>query len=194
MVLLMKLTLPFIITYFSMLAWIFPPFKQYRTNYFLFFIVLAISEPINTLLFFLQIHFKPYLVMILILYYSLLPKTGRTKIFLSIAFLLSIPAAICLSQNYQVIIYIILFLGIFLIIIQEFMLYIEKYKALNLFYMLLITYILSLIYKMIAGVLDLIHGMVIFYLTSFLEVLFGIFFTFINIKTRDFRLFKKMES
>lgn len=40
--------LTFIILYISTIAWIFPIFRQFRTNLFYFFLVLGLSDPVST--------------------------------------------------------------------------------------------------------------------------------------------------
>jgi hypothetical protein len=37
----------FAISYISIAAWLIPPFRQYKTSYFLYFLVLALSDPLN---------------------------------------------------------------------------------------------------------------------------------------------------
>jgi len=127
------------------------------------------------------------------LYYSLSKRNKKAKVIIFLLFAVFMPVVLWLPAIYMRGLYIFMHTGIFLIIVFEFMLYIEKQKALNLFYIILIAYELSVIYKLVARTLDLNNGVILFYLTSFVEIIFGILFAFININTKDFRIFKNLQ-
>jgi len=66
--------------------------------------------------------------------------------------------------------------------------YIEKTKAVNLFLILLITYDLTNILKYTAIMLSIEQGVISFVLATFIQIFFGIIFSFMSLKTKDFPL------
>jgi hypothetical protein len=62
-----------------------------------------------------------------------------------------------------------------------------KYE-LNLFLVIFVSYELTGIMKFIVAYTDAVNGMVLFYLTSFLQIIYGILFSFINVNTKVFKL------
>jgi len=75
-----------------------------------------------------------------------------------------------------------------IILINSLMKYIEKTKAVNLFLILLITYDLTNILKYTAIMLSIEQGVISFVLATFIQIFFGIIFSFMSLKTKDFPL------
>lgn len=46
------MTIPDLIAIISMIIWFIPPFKQRKTEYFYFFLILALADPITYALYF----------------------------------------------------------------------------------------------------------------------------------------------
>jgi hypothetical protein len=185
--------LPYIIFIFTALVWVLPPFKQQETKYFLYFLILAISDPLVVGLSYLFkiLPQQSYVVIEFIIIFSLIKKNFRNKflvLFAVIGYLLSYKS---LANEYLLIISFFLQTVILLIILYHFILSIQEEKGLNLFYMLMVLYQVTLVIKFIVVITDANLGLVQFYLTSIIGIIFGILFTLINISTKNFRLLKE---
>lgn len=185
---------PLFVVIFTIAVWIFTPFKQYKSDFFYFFLILALSDPIKLVAFYvLRINPQHLSIAVAFLLISSLVSYSKQRYFFVILSILA--AAIFLSYSIQRNILILSIIGahliIFLVLVNYTIKYIEKAKAINLFLMLLITYEFINIIKFIAGLLSYEQGSISFYLGTFTQIFFGIIFSFITIKTKDFPLFVK---
>jgi hypothetical protein len=185
----------YIIRYVGDFTWMLPPFRQYGTKYFLYFLILACVSPIAVFLIYVTHIPNSQIVSVfsLLALYSLLKPTKKLKITFLVILISLIVFADLLSDIHLRLISIVAQTLILISFIYDFLLYTENKRTFNLFYFLLIMYQMTVVYKFIARILDVHHGVVLFYLTTFLEIFFGIAFTFINVNTKNFRLFKESE-
>ncbi len=182
------------ISFLSICVWIFPPFKQYKSDYFYFFLVLAISSPVAVALFslFRISPLIPAVTSTFFLISSLMSYRKQRYFFIILSILWFV---IALNFSIQRNILILTFIGghifVVIILISSLMKYIEKTKAVNLFLILLITYDLINILKFTASLLSIEQGVISFVLATFIQIFFGISFSFISFKTKDFPILVK---
>ena len=190
------MTIPYLIAIANTFIWLIPPFRQYRTKYFLFFLLIAVSDPLAITLWksFQIIPSLVYLIMNLFLLCSLL------KIhYLKIVSAISLTIILILFQNvfkHAQIDLLNTFMNIIIlvVIISDFLRYIVENDAISLFYVFLISWELSMVLKYLVSKTDLIQGPVLFYITTFFQIFFGIIFSFVNINSKSFPISKKIIS
>lgn len=188
----MKVT--FLINYLSILIWLMPPIKQYKTQYFTFFLTLAICDPIlysMYLIFKIQtLKFYPLFIFLLII--------SLSNIINKLLWLASFVIIIILTYIYQndtktlYYLCIILLSIIIFLIISKLMLMIIQHKVLNVFLSLLLFYSLINVLKFISAALSINQGGFSFTLASFSQLFFGISFSFITINTKNFSVPPKL--
>lgn len=186
--------IPYIISFLSISVWIFPPFKQYKSDYFYFFLVLAIISPVTIAFFFLfRISSLISTVTFTFIVISTLMSYRKQRYFFIILSILWFVIALSFSihRNILIITFIVEHIFIVIILINSLMKYIERTKAVNLFLILLITYELINILKYTASLLSIEQGTISFVLATFFQMFFGVAFLFISFKTKDFPIHVK---
>ena len=190
------MTIPYLLFFISVFIWVFPPFRQYKTEYFLFFLILAVADPVGALLnIFLAV--KPIhenLVVTFLLVIALIGSKQLKKswliVTLSFLILLAVMMKLPLVGSYGIKIFlssIILF-----IILKNSLLYFNSNQTFNLFFLILILYEITIIIKYIYTASGTHTGIIYFYTTSFFEFFIGIYFCFFNKENSPkFRLIKE---
>lgn len=176
-----------LIPFFSMLIWLMPPIRQYKTQYFTFFVILAFTDPIIFSVYKIfgiqTLKFYPIITFLLVISLS---NIKRKILWLATSGVIIILTYI--NRNDTVNLYylciVLLFIILFLII-SKLMLMIIQHKILNVFLSLLLLYSLINVLKFIAVALDLYQGSISFILASFTQIFFGISFSFITINTKN---------
>lgn len=176
-----------LIWYFSFLIWLIPPIRQYKTQYFTFFVILALFDPILFSIYKIfgiqTLKFYPIMTFLIIISLSKIKKK-----FLCFAISIIIILLSYSNQNDPVKLYyfcIILLTAILFQIVNKLMQIIFQQSVLNLFLSLLLVYALINELKFIAIALNLYQGIMSFYLASFTQLFFGISFSFITINTKN---------
>lgn len=175
----------------SILIWILPPVRQYKTPYFLFFVVLALSDPILYTMYCTlgiePLKFYPFMTFLLIISLS---NIGKKRFWIiSAVFILIISFAIQSEILWLYYFCIILFSIVLFIIIYQLIQLLMQKRILNLFLCLLLFYALLNMLKLIAMSLNLYQqGIISYYLTTFIQIFFGILFSFITINTKSFSI------
>ena len=182
-----------VISIISLIVWLFPAIKQYKTDYFYFFIVLAVADPLMmSFLFILRLTAQttaPFFQLIQI--GSLRPKK-LLWLPLALIFLFIFVWFIKESNNALLLTGSIGHLIIFMMIISRLIDQLNKRQLLSGFLVLLSIYELINVLKVLIVVTDLLHGITQFYIASFFQILFGLLFSFISVKSSrlDFKLVK----
>lgn len=188
------MNIPLIISIISTTVWILPPIKQYKSDYFYFFLILALLDTIQPIAFFL-LHMNPqyFSIVFLFLLISSLASNHKQRYFFIILAILSsvIFLGFSLQNSTLTLIHVGMHVIIVIILINSFVKYIQKVKAVNLFLIILITYELITMFKFIAGILSYEQGVISFIIATFIQIFFGIAFLFISIKTKDFPILAK---
>lgn len=176
-----------------MIVWIFPLIRQYKTDYFYFFIVLAIADPLMiSFLFILKLTAQttaPFFILLQIA--SLRPKKllwlpfAVIILFAFIWFIKDSNDALLLTGSVGHLI-------VFMMIISRLIDQLNKRQLLSGFLILLSIYELSNVLKILIMVTDILHGITQFYVATFFQFLFGLLFSFISVKSSrfDFKLVK----
>jgi hypothetical protein len=174
------MTIAWTIFYLSMIAWIFPIFRQFRCNLFYFFLALGISDPIS---FFLlkTFHFKPGLFTIIIftiLFFAL--NIDRQKPFkinsLEISvFILAFVLTITI-KNYDIVLLVIELL-ILIRILYRILIQIYLNQIVNLFYLTLAFYMISCIASSIIYLNGNQESVILFEINLSFQILIAIFFS-----------------
>jgi hypothetical protein len=188
--------IPYILLFTSILIWLFPPFRQYKTQYFLFFLILALADPVMFLLLKLlsvevtRTNLIITFFMILSLIDSNKLKKGWIFVFLFLLILLTAASRLPLKEVYQL--KIILSCIILFFIVKDSLLYLNKHQTINLFYLVLILYEITIVIKFIYTASRTHTGSIYFYTTGFFEIFIGIFFCFYNMKNSpEYRLIRE---
>ena len=175
------MTIASIITYISIFIWIFPALRQYRESYFYFFLVLALSDPVNIICVHALGVFPNYYVHSvagLLLLYSIGFKLENLLRFwyANIVFIIFFLIALFSIEN---LLFIILFSHFLILIkfIKILMLKLYQSGEFNWFYLALIFYEITVILKVIVFISGTEIGILYFYLTLAFQFLVAIFFT-----------------
>ena len=174
----------------------FPPFKHRNTEYFWYFLILAIADPLTAVLN-LTLSVKTIQVDLLITFCLILALSDfnmikKNRIIVALIFLILVVAVSDLSIKAQNEINILLCLIVLFIILKNSLLYFNKNHAINLFFLIFILYEVSIITKFMFSISETKTGVVYFYTTSFFEYFIGIYFSFFTVaNSPEFKLIKE---
>ena len=171
------------IFYLSILIWLLPPFRQYKTFFFSYFLVLGIAD---VLVFFATNFFEIssydfYVIVSFCLFIALqeieyLKK--KKKVFIGLGLIV-----ICLSfwgigKNQYIFLISFLHLMIIFRILYLFVIKVAQRQTINFFYLVLAFYEFTIILKFLNFLFELkVEAETYFYITTGFELLVGIFFT-----------------
>lgn len=179
-----------LIFYFNFVMWLLPPFKQQKGGFFLYFLILALTDTTGYLIFYL-FHIPPYyfyaFFSLLILFASL-HYTHSLKLWLILFnIIISIIGTVLFYIYKDVRILILLTAYLHLIILFNFIIYsVQKLFLRNILYsylLLLIFYEFTLVAKSVIYVYSIRTSIPLIYLLNALEVLICIYFVTFNLKT-----------
>lgn len=175
------MSIGYLIILLSMVFWIFPAIRQYKTNLFFYFWILAISDPLVLFLYYfisVKIYYTQLVLVfftMLYLYWSSLKKNYvRIVIFLILAFML---VSLFLSPSFIKQVIILINIIILFIFVHRTIVFIAKNGKVNIFHVVLLVYQTSIIMKQIAALTNANTGIVNFYTTSAFQFLVAIFFS-----------------
>lgn len=183
-----------IIVYVSMFFWLFPPFKNRKTDYFIYFLLLAIADPIRLLFrYVFNYQDSSFSLVIVILLVVALLKNKKAQIILMTLSLLISASMLLLKAPPICYFYIstISSITIFFIIIMRFAVYLTQNNAINLFLCTLLFYVSITVFRKLSVIFNLELGAINYTIGLIYQVLFAIAFTFINYNTKDFKLIKE---
>jgi len=169
-----------IILTLNIFVWLLPPIKQFGGRYFYYFLILALSDPLNIAIRYL-FHFTFYLHLILDLFLilSLFDFRMLKNIpFVLLLILFSVGSNIFLTPDSAAVLMIICDLIILTIFLKRTVLYLHDYGSINLFFFVLILYETSAISKYLILLFELPVKIIYFNLTTAFEILIALYFTF----------------
>ncbi len=179
----------YILFYISTFVWFLPLYKQKDTEYFWYFVALALSDPLGKLLITL-FHFPAtyYILFALSIKLSFLQSEKARKLTLGISMASAALFLFVFNSRENIYAGAIVFICIILYTII-----LKKHKYLiknrvNVFLSLLVFYNMINLLKYLALVLSFHQGAVSFLMGYAFQILLGILFTFININTKNFKL------
>jgi len=157
--------------------------RQYKTHYFLFFLLIAVTDPINlaTRIFFkadLAGFIFPFMtgLMVLSLIDKLVIKRNKLTVVLYLLIIISISYFFRKPIIYASIIVFNELIIIF-IVLKDFIVNFVDHKTINLFLLMLFFYLSTALLKMFNFLTGFADAAAFFYITSFFQILFGLFFT-----------------
>lgn len=173
-----------ILVYASIIVWLFPPIRQFRTNKFYFFLVLALMDPIAFLyseIFKYQISFNYYLAANYLLLVSVLWNNNKSEIKYSLIvggiFYLILLFTINFSSNDHLLILIIIQVIILLVFLKIFIVEYAFNSRFSFFYLVLVFYMLTNISKFLIILIGLADATAFFIITTIAQIFFGLFFS-----------------
>jgi hypothetical protein len=190
------MTIPYIIFYLTLFIWLFPVFKQYRTPYFYTFLIYGL----NSIVSFVAIHLVPIKnqlinpIFTMLIIFSLIQKSRKNIIIILISTTILIAVEFKIHDHYSLLINAVLHSVILFIILLHFTKAITEENIINLFLVLFIAYEISHVLKNLVVFSDLVNGIVLFYITTFFQIFFGVMFIFININTKKYSLGKLLKA
>lgn len=180
-----RMHIALIIYWCNVAAWMLPPFRQYRSDYFKYFFILALADPgtLSTNLLF-RIHpLKIFMVISFLQLLSLITFKSKWNKAAALGMLIFIFCyAIFYSSVNIAFSAVILFHSVILaIIVFQLVQWIAGKHQLNLFLLALILYETSIILKMYFHLIRIEQFMTHFYVTTGFEILLAVFFIFFRI-------------
>ncbi len=187
---------PLMLLLLSLVIWSIAAFRQYGNQYFYFFIILAVCDPIG-LMYILAFHSQNifiYATLNFAMYFSLPSmKTNRYKLNHIILFLVVILAQHFLINSLIIdqILYGIAVLLILLKILEIIIIKINSERIINILLLLLFLYQLSVFTKFIIVFTNQPNALTFYHLTTIFEILLGLYFCFF--KEDKFRILLKFQ-
>jgi hypothetical protein len=171
----------YIVIYFSMFFWIFPAVRQYKTELFWYFFVLAIHDPITALIWYLLKAKDPYET-IIISFFLLLTVLWSLKSKKSIRILIAVTLSLLLFSLFSSMMTIfymkILFhMTIIYFFTKRTFMFIANCGKVNIFHLFLLLEEISIVLKMLATLISSQSGLIYLVATNAFEILIAIFFT-----------------
>lgn len=170
-----------IIVFISIVFWLLPPLKQYKNRFFLFFVVLALTDPLGIVLgkIFLFIPYLLYNFSGIVAYFVLfdLKKFNKRNV-LTFVILIAL-AGLSSNSPSKYTFYFIIFIN-FLILVKFLkiaLIFVVENSLVNIFHMVLILYQTTSILKMLSVVENFSSGIYYFAITNIFQILIAIFFT-----------------
>ena len=172
---------PFMVAFVSSVFWIFPAIRNYRTKLFLYFLILAISDPlaISAVFFVPGISTILYVLLAFLLVASLRNFFSTKKLYVGILvlFFLMGVAAIFFPVNIRYIVNMSEHTCVAFIFIGLLLSYVALNSKVKVFHIVLVLYEISIILKVLFIVLNVELGISYFYTTSIFEMLIAVFFS-----------------
>jgi len=169
------------INIFSMIFWLLPLKKQFRGNFFVFFLILAVLDPINFVNYYLFKISPEYLKVIAsILLFLFVNTTFSKEIFYKKYNIISLFIFICIWIISPLINYTVLVIHLFIFgkIVFLFINNLFNRKVINIFYMVLIVYEILIFSNLALVIYGTTLSLEYYYLTIIVMASFAIFFSF----------------
>lgn len=169
----------------SIVAWLFPIFRQYKHKYFYFFLILAFGDPFNLLiveLLHISLERSSLLSALLMVLSFIGPFKKRFWLYTSILLLLGCVIIKLVPISDYVLEFLIMVLLLILVFFTLKALIFNSLntKSINLFYFVLFLYALSLALKYYIVLTLVTDYFIYFQLTNIFEILIAVFFSFYN--------------
>lgn len=183
-----------IIFYLSLIIWLFPVFRQYKSELFKLFVVLAVSDPLALILTLLSFQSYTFLLselLVLIMIFILMKRSLISFKLLSFGIIIVLINLIIHNELVDSSLLIGELVFLFIIVLKLFAEQSIAKKSLNLFYVILLFYYLTVILKILIVIIGTPHANEYFIITTIFQILFGLFFSIF--REDDPRLLVKLE-
>lgn len=169
------------ITLLSSIIWLFPPIKHFKRFFFLYFLILAISDILMTTFLIIKINiaFNLYLIISFLLLLSIqkIDFIKSKKILILILGIIIILISVFYPRNiFTDILFTLIHFLIIIKLLYFFVIYIADNKALNIFYLVLVFYELTVLTKFLEVFSFNFNVTTNFILTTGFEIACGLFF------------------
>jgi len=172
-----------LIGYINSIIWILIPIRQYKTKFFLFFLVLGLLDPLAfTSIFLIKFNVAIlYLFGTIVLFYTAsLGIKREIKIGFSLFFLVASLIVVFYSMPISIIIQMVIHLMIFIYFLKILVVFYSEHRKLLLFHLVLVVYEFSLLLKFYVFYHEVGVGPAYYSVTTALQIIIGIFFIFVN--------------
>ena len=164
-------------------VWLIIPIRQFKTRFFLFFLILGLLDPTAYIwdhIFKLNIAVPYLLGTIILLYPALFEIKKKFKIGLIHALFTVGLIVVFYAINISIIIQIVIHFIIFISFLKVLVIFFSENRKLLLFHLILVLYEFSLLLKFFVFYLEPGVGPAYYYVTTSFEIMIGIFFIFFN--------------
>ena len=171
------------IAYITIIVWLIIPIRQFKTRFFLFFLVLGLLDPIAySLGHILKLNTTvPYLFgTIILLYPALFEIKKQIKLGLVLILFTAGIIVVFYAMNISLIIQIVIHFIIFVSFLKVMVVFFSENRKLLLFHLMLVLYEFSLLLKFFVFYNEVGVGPAYYYATTSFEIMIGIFFIFFN--------------
>jgi len=167
-------------------VWLIPPFRQSKTRFFLYFLILALSDPVNIGSFYI-FHTGIWTGNVLTSCFSLITllETQRIKkniiliiIYVAIIFYFLINS----NMNGMRLLTGINLFFVLLLFANDFVISLKNNASINLFYIAVLLYNMTNFTKVIFSFSHIKTGFIYFYITTFFQIFIALYFSFYNVK------------
>ncbi|MCH7972962.1 MAG: hypothetical protein IH949_03590 [Bacteroidetes bacterium] len=176
----------YIIYYTSLFVWLLPPIRQYKGKLFLYFLLLAIADPLSYIT---TINFNTNSYQIaclisftLILAVSVNKLSKKNIVFIFTGFILTLLIITTQDRNIIFLYSIILHLIILWNFLKETLISFSKNNFLTLGWVVLILYEISIVLKLIVALEATQISAIYYYLTTGFQILIALFFTIYKVE------------
>ncbi|HEX2963625.1 MAG TPA: hypothetical protein VHO43_17645 [Ignavibacteriales bacterium] len=169
----------YIIVDLAWFVWLLPPFRQYKGNFFYYFLIMGLSDPVGMFLRYLHISY-PYALYAFVsgvLLVSVIAINNKIRWAVILPFLAgTLALGLFYRQRDIGLITAANFIILFFYVVRYVTVFASKYRYVSFFHILLLVYNASLIFKMINFVLDYQKGLLYFFFSSAFGIAVAILF------------------
>lgn len=177
-----------ILFYFSWIIWIGPVIRNYKNQFFLFFVFVVMPDLVNAFVFWV-VKTSPVLIVSLTFAFLQIPALlGKQELMKHLKSLIFVYLSI-LVIYFFVDIHMLSFtlsplihLFIFLIILKKFAVDNVESERVNIFFVILLFYKLTIIFKLFVMIIGTADATPFFIITTIIQIIFGLYF---SIFTKD---------
>ncbi|MCF8242243.1 MAG: hypothetical protein K9J16_12725 [Melioribacteraceae bacterium] len=172
-----------ILFYFSWIIWIGPIIRNYKNQFFLFFVFVAMPDLVNAFVFWV-VNTSPTLIVSITFVFLQIPallgkqilmKYLKSLIFFYVSILVIYFVVDIHMLNFAISPLINLF--IFLIILKKFAVDNVESERVNIFYIVLLFYKLTIIFKFFVMIIGTVDATPFFIVTTIIQIIFGLYFS-----------------
>jgi hypothetical protein len=171
------------IAYLNSIVWLIIPIRQFKTGFFLFFLVLGLLDLLAFTTFYttkLNIEFLYLFGTVILLYPALFEMKKEYKLGLLSFFLIMAFIVVFYFPGSSIILQIVIHSIIFISFLRILVLYYSENRKLLVFHLVLVLYEFSLLLKFFVFLSEARVGPAYYYVTTAFQIIIGIIFLFIN--------------
>lgn len=169
-----------LIIYLSSLAWIFPIFRQYKSNLFYFFLLLGLSDPLT--IFSLKIfHLRPGIIFTIIapiLFYCInIDRQKKISITSAEIFVFLLTLILLLTVSNNDVIMLVIHTLILIRVLYKILIELHHKQIVNVFHIVLAFYMITSVASLLIYLNGDHQAIILFYINLAFQILIAIFFS-----------------